>query len=164
MSVFHLVLMAAALLNALVAGFLFAFAGVVMPGIRTLEDRAFLRAFGAMDRVIQGNAPVFLLVWVGSVVSVVAAAALGFGRLDTAEWGMTVAATLTCLLGVQGPTGAVNVPLNNRLQALDLEALDDAALRAAREAFEPRWNRWNVIRTVMAMATSGLLLGVVWRV
>jgi uncharacterized membrane protein len=37
----------------LVAGFLFAFAAVIMPGIRSLGDRAFIRAFQVIDRVIQ---------------------------------------------------------------------------------------------------------------
>mgnify|MGYP000408645177 CR=1 FL=1 len=41
------------------------FAIVVMPGIATLDDLAFLRAFKAIDRVIQDNQPVFMIVWGG---------------------------------------------------------------------------------------------------
>ena len=41
----------------LVAGFLFAFAVVVMPGIRHLGDREFLLAFQEMDGVIQRGQP-----------------------------------------------------------------------------------------------------------
>ena len=52
-----------------VAGVVFAFAVVVMPGIRTLPDADFLRAFQVIDRVIQDNQPLFLLVWVGSIVA-----------------------------------------------------------------------------------------------
>ena len=43
----------ATFLCSLVAGFLFAFAVVVMPGIRNLGDREFLRAFQEIDGVIQ---------------------------------------------------------------------------------------------------------------
>ena len=45
MTVFQVVLMMATFLCSLVAGFLFAFAAVVMPGIRSLDDGGFIRAF-----------------------------------------------------------------------------------------------------------------------
>jgi uncharacterized membrane protein len=58
----------AAFLCSLVAGFLLAFALVVMPGIRNLGNREFLRAFREIDGVIQRGHPLFGLVWLGSVV------------------------------------------------------------------------------------------------
>lgn len=57
--IFQISLGLATLLCSLVAGFLFSFAIVVMPGISDLNDREFLRAFQVMDRVIQNNQPVF---------------------------------------------------------------------------------------------------------
>ena len=69
--IFQIALILATFLCSLVAGFLFAFAVVVMPGIGSLNDRDFLRAFQVMDHVIQNNQPIFMLVWVGSVVSLV---------------------------------------------------------------------------------------------
>ena len=75
--IFKTVLVAASLLCSLVAGFLFAFAVVAMPGIGRLKDRSFIRAFQVIDGVIQDNQPVFLFVWVGSVVALVIAAAIG---------------------------------------------------------------------------------------
>ena len=65
MGIFQIVLILAAFLCSLVAGFVFAFAFVVMPGIRSLNDREFIRAFQVMDRIIQNNQPV--LCWSGSV-------------------------------------------------------------------------------------------------
>ena len=56
-----------------------------MPGISNLNDREFIRAFQVMDRVVQNNQPIFMLVWVGSVVALVTAAVLGIGQLDGAE-------------------------------------------------------------------------------
>jgi uncharacterized membrane protein len=53
----QIVLALAALLCSLVSGFLFAFAVVIMPGIRNLGDREFLRAFQAIDGVIQRGNP-----------------------------------------------------------------------------------------------------------
>ena len=59
---------------------------------------------------------------------------------------------------VQPPTLIVNVPLNNKLQALKVDAMNDTALQRARLDFEQRWNRWNVIRTVIASLVSVLLI------
>ena len=76
---FTLILSVATLLCSLVTGFLLAFAIVVMPGIRKLNDREFLRAFQVIDGVIQDNQPVFMVVWVGSIVALLVAAVLGIG-------------------------------------------------------------------------------------
>ena len=78
--------------------------------------------------------------------------------MDGVERGLLVGAALAYVLGVQLPTAAINVPLNNRLQTLDVDALDANALRAAHEAFEPRWNRWNAVRTVVASGVTAVLL------
>ena len=154
----HLLLIAATLLCALTAGLVFAFTVVVMPGIRALPDRDFLRAFQVMDRVIQQNDPRFLVVWVGSVVTLLAALLLSFGTLDGALRLVLIGAAAVYLLCVQLPTAVVNVPLNNRLQALDLDSLDAAALRAERDAFEGRWVYWNAVRTAFACVSTTALL------
>ncbi len=158
MGIFEITLIAATLLCSLVAGFVLAFAVVVMPGIRSLDDGGFLRAFQVMDRVIQGNQPLFMLVWVGSVLALLAAAVLGFGQLGGADRVLLIAAALVYLLGVQLPTAAINIPLNNRVQALQVDGMDPAALATARRQFEPRWNLWNSIRTVLACLVVVLLL------
>ena len=158
MGIFQLTLIVAALLCSLVAGFVFAFAVVVMPGIGNLGDGAFLRAFQVMDRVIQNNQPVFLLVWVGSVIALLASAALGFGQLDGTGRLLMIGAVLVYLLGVQLPTVTINVPLNNRVQTLDIDGMNETAQQAARQDFESRWNRWNSIRTVLASLVSVLLI------
>jgi uncharacterized membrane protein len=62
MEIFHIALILATFLCSLVAGFVFAFAFVVMPGIGTLNDREFIRAFQVIDRVIQDRQPIFVLV------------------------------------------------------------------------------------------------------
>ncbi len=155
---FHATLTVATLLCSLVAGLLFAFAVVVMPGIRALDDDAFLRAFQEMDGVIQRNQPLFVLVWAGSVPLVIAAAGLGVASAaGPARWVMIAAAAIY-LVGVQLPTIAVNIPLNNQLQALDVASLSADERRVARLRFEPRWNRWNVARTVLAVVATVLLL------
>jgi uncharacterized membrane protein len=156
-------LVIAAFLCALVAGFLFAFAVVVMPGIKRLTDRGFIEAFQVMDGIIQEGQPVFTAVWVGSAVALVVAAAFGLGHGDAAGRWLLVIAAVAYLLGVQLPTFVVNIPLNNRLQSMDLEAADAAEQATARAVFEARWNRWNAVRTVVASAVVLLLIGLLLR-
>lgn len=158
MNTFSILLILAALGCALVAGIALIFAVVVMPGLRTLGDRAYLAAFKAIDRVIQNNQPVFMLVWLGSVLALIASTVFGLGRLEGLEAAVLIAALAAYVLGVQVPTAVVNVPLNNRLQGLDIERLDDAAIAEARAAFEPRWIRWNAIRTVVATLVAASLM------
>jgi uncharacterized membrane protein len=145
-------------LCSLIAGFLFAFAVVVMPGIRNLDDRDFIRAFQVIDRVIQNNQPVFVFVWVGSVLALAAAAILGIWGLRGTDRLLVIAAALVYFLGVQLPTVSINIPLNKTIQRLDSATMDDAARQRARSDFEPRWNRWNVIGTVFSGLASMLLL------
>lgn len=156
--IFDALLMTATLLCSLVAGLLLAFAVVTMPGLRALDDPDFLRAFRAMDRVIQNNDPVFMVVWVGSVVTLIATAVLGLGATSGSQQALVVVAAALYVLGVQLPTAAVNIPLNNRLQALAVDALSVADSAAARADFESRWNRSNRMRTVLSTVVVLLLL------
>jgi len=155
---FQITLILAAFLCSLVAGFLFAFAVVVMPGISSLGDQRFIQAFQVLDRVVQNNQPIFVLVWIGSVLALVASVAFGIWQLDGAKRLLLIFAALVYLLGVQLPTIAINIPLNNKLQTLDVDAMNEAAQNAARRDFEPRWTLWSSIRTAFASLTSILLI------
>lgn len=158
MNAFTCTLMVATFLHALLAGFLFAFSVVVMPGIRNLKDRDYLRSFQAMDRVIQKGQPLFMAMWLGSTVTLIAAAVLAVIQLAGMERALVIAAALASVLLVQLPTMTINIPLNNQVQSLDCDNLDAAAASQAREVFEVRWNRWNVIRTVASCVILALLL------
>ena len=156
--VFQITLLLATLLCSLVAGFVLAFAVVVMPGINNLSDREFIRAFQVMDGIIQNNQPMFVLVWVGSIVALVASAVLGIGQLEGAERLLMILAVLAYLLVVQLPTFTINIPLNNRLQTLNVDDMDESVQKEARMDFEPRWILWNSIRTIFASLVSSLLI------
>ncbi len=158
MDIFSTVLMISALLCSLVAGFVLAFAIVVMPGIKGFKDRDYLQAFKAMDAVIQNNQPVFMVVWVGSILAIVISAFLGIPQLTGSTQMLLIIATAIYLLGVQLPTMTINIPLNNQLQKQDLDAMSAAQLQEARQNFEARWIRWNTTRTVFATLTSVLLI------
>ncbi|MBV7336675.1 DUF1772 domain-containing protein [Chloroflexi bacterium TSY] len=160
-TIFSNMLILAAFLCTLATGFILIFAIVVMPGIGTLNDRDFLRAFQVIDRVIQNSQPLFALVWVGSAAALLIATFLGFGQLEGVSRILIVVAAIFYIFGMQLPTVTINIPLNNRVQTLNFETLDESSAVAERQHFEQRWNRWNIIRTAFASVASVLLLIVV---
>ena len=164
MTIFSISLISAVFLCSLVAGFLFAFAVVVMPGIKSLSDAEYIRAFQGMDGVIQNNHPLFFLVWLGSIVSIIASAGLGLFHLDASNKALLITASAAYIAAVQLPTFRINIPLNNFIQSLDTTSLSEAAAQEARQGFEPRWNRWNNLRTVAACAVVAALIVVIYRV
>ena len=163
MTLFQALVVLATFLCSLVAGFLFAFAVVIMPGIRNLDDGSFIRAFQVIDRVIQLNQPLFMFVWVGSVLCLIAASVFGLWALGGANRLLLIAAALVYLLCVQLPTATINIPLNNALQKLAPGTMSETMPKHARDDFEPRWNRWNAIRTACASLTAVLLLILIFR-
>jgi len=158
MDIFQTALILSAFLCSLVAGFLFAYAIVVMPGIKNLNDREFIRAFQVTDRIIQNNHPVFMLVWVGSAIAIIVSALFGIGRLQGVDLFLLALAALAYILGVQVSTIAIHLPLNNKLQTLDVDAMNETDIKAARNEFEQRWNTSNLIRTAIASCVSVLLI------
>ena len=149
---------ASILLCGLVAGLVFGFAVVVIPGIAKLSNREFLRAFKRMDGIIQDKQPLFMLVWVGSILAVIATAIAGTVELSGSERVLVWSASAFYLLAVQGPTIRVNIPLNNAGQALEIESMSEAELAEARRRFEAPWNRWNRFRTWAAVGSVAAFL------
>jgi uncharacterized membrane protein len=156
--IFNTVLILATLLCSLVAGFLFAFAVVAMPGIARLDDSSFIRAFQVMDGVIQDNHPMFMFVWVGSALALIASAAIGFSQLEGLNRVILVIATVAYLLGVQFPTVRVNIPLNNEIQTVRVDQINGQEAAKARSEFESQWNRWNLIRSIVATLVALALI------
>ncbi|MFK8012430.1 MAG: DUF1772 domain-containing protein [Marinicellaceae bacterium] len=163
MNIFQTALLLSAFLCSMVAGFLFSYAVVVMPGIKNLNDRDFIRTFQVTDRIIQNNHPIFMLVWIGSAIAIIVSALYGIGRLEGVDLFLLVLATLAYVLGVQVPTIAIHLPLNNKLQTLDVDAMNETDIKLARHDFEPRWNTSNLIRTAIASCVSVLLLLILFR-
>ena len=154
----HVALMLSIMLCSLVAGFLFGFAIVVMPGIAKLTDKEYLLTFKHMDGIIQNNQPLFILVWTGSILSIIITLILGIMNLSGTQIYLLISASTLYLFGVQLPTFRFNIPLNNSLQNLDIESLEESEVTSFRVGFEIPWNRWNKIRTVNAILAASMLL------
>jgi len=144
----------AALTCSLVTGFIFTYAVVVMPGFSKLDDKEFLRAFQVTDGIIQNNQPLFMLTWVGSIISVISVIAISIFSLGFSEAWIIFIVGLIYLLGVQGITISIHLPLNNRIQSIDINNMNNQSLNKERTKFELRWNYFNKIRTFIAFSTS----------
>ncbi|MGB1859614.1 MAG: DUF1772 domain-containing protein [Arenicellales bacterium] len=136
---------------ALVTGFVFTYAVIVMPGLAKLADKEFIRAFQVTDGVIQNNQPIFMIVWVGSLISVISTLIVSLMGPYSVETVLVIIAGFVYLLGVQGLTVLVHLPLNRRIQTVNVEERDASALREERLLFETRWIRFNWIRTLTGL-------------
>jgi len=145
----------------LVTGFILTYAVVVMPGLSKLDDKEFLRAFQVTDGVIQNNQPLFILTWLGSVISVVAAILSSIIIVGLPEAWLIIFVGAVYLIGVQGITISIHLPLNNHVQKMNINKMNYQTLSEERIKFEKRWNYFNNIRTVIAFSVSLILLLIV---
>ena len=145
-------------LCSLVSGFILTYSIVVMPGLSNLNDKDFLKAFQVTDAIIQNNQPVFLFIWIGSILAVLATILVSLVSIGFAEAWLIVLVAFVYLLGVQGITVAIHIPLNNHIQRIKIEDLNDEALADQRLKFETKWTFFNYIRTSIAISVSMLLL------
>ncbi|WP_412543719.1 anthrone oxygenase family protein [Longispora sp. K20-0274] len=146
-------LVAATLTTGLIAGLFYSFTVAVMPGLRQAEDRSFVDTMQRINvAIINGW---FMLCFVGALLLIALAAALHLraaGR-PALPW---IAAALVLYLVMFVITAAVNVPLNNALDAAGKPgAITDLA--AVRARFEATWVGWNVVRTLTSTAAFGCL-------
>ena len=142
----------------LVGGFIFTYAIVVMPGLSNLNDKDFLRAFQVTDAIIQSNQPLFMFTWIGSIVSILTTILVSLVSYGLSETWLIVLVGVAYLLGVQGITVVIHIPLNNYIQKVKIEELNDKMLADERLKFEKKWNFFNNIRTGICISVSLLLL------
>ena len=142
----------------LVTGFIFTYAIVVLPGFSKLDDKEYIRAFQVTDEVIQNNQPLFMLTWIGSIISVLGAILASILSHDLGETWFIVLIGVVYLLGVQGVTITIHLPMNNHIKDLNLDELDNQTLSKERLKLETKWNYFNNIRTGVGFFVSLSLL------
>ena len=139
------------LLCALAAGFILTYAIIVMPGLSKLDDKEFIKAFQVTDGIIQNNQPIFILIWVGSIISVLGTIITSILSLGIVEAWLIIFAGVIYLLGVQGITISIHLPLNKNIQKIDVNSNNSQTLSEVRRNFEKKWNYFNNIRTGIAL-------------
>jgi uncharacterized membrane protein len=147
-------LVAAAVTVGLMAGLFAAFSYAVMPGLRRVDDRAFVAIMQRINVAIIN--PWFLVCFLGGLLFTALAGVLHLGGESRAAvpW---IVAGFVLYAWTLAITGRVNVPLNNALDAAGPpEQIAD--LPAVRGQFEARWVRWNTVRAVTSTAAFGCLV------
>ena len=142
----------------LVTGFIFTYAIVVLPGFSKLGDKDYIRVFQVTDGVIQNNQPLFMLTWIGSIISVLGAILASILSPELAKTWFVVLIGAVYLIGVQGITITIHLPMNNHIKDLNLDELDDQTLSKERLKLETKWNYFNNIRTGVGFFVSLSLL------
>ena len=136
---------------ALATGFILTYSIVVMPGLSKLDDKAFIKAFQVTDRIIQNNQPIFILIWLGSIISVFFTIIVSVISLEIVEAWLIIFAGIIYLFGVQGITISIHLPLNKHIQKIDINSTNSQTLSDERKNFETKWNYFNNIRTGIAL-------------
>ena len=158
MNILDISLIFSILTCSLVTGFIFTYAVVVMPGLSTLNDKEFIRAFQVTDGIIQNNQPLFMLTWVGSIIAILSSIIIAIVFVGISETWLIILVGVVYLLGVQGITISIHIPLNNHLQQVNIDELNAQKLSEERIMFEKKWNNFNIIRTIIAFSVSVILL------
>ena len=158
MNILDISLIFSILTCSLVTGFIFTYAVVVMPGLSKLNDKEFIRAFQVTDGIIQNNQPLFMLTWVGSIIAILSSIIIAIVFVGISETWLIVLVGVVYLLGVQGITISIHIPLNNHLQQVNIDELNAERLSEERIKFESKWNNFNIIRTIIAFSVSVILL------
>lgn len=142
--------MAAAMLMGLSAGLFATFSYVVMPGLKRSSDAAFVDAMRGINIAILN--PVFALTFGGAFFVGLLALVLGW---DDSSRSWVIAGLVLYALGAYVITFAVNVPMNDALEA------GKGSAASMRETFEHKWTMWNHARSVLTTAGFvSLIVGV----
>ena len=153
LSVFRaLVLGGATLTTGLVAGVFYAYAVSVELGLAAQPDGSYVATMQEINDRIQN--PVFFASFFGAVLFLLAALVMHLPRLRSGRFRLIL---LACLLYIGGGfllTAFVNVPMNDRLAAVDPDA-PARVLAGARAVYEDPWNLWNGVRTVFSTGRPG---------
>ena len=148
------------LLSALVTGFILKYTIVIMPGLSNLDDKEFIKAFQVTDGIIQNDQPIFIVIWIGSIVSVLSTIITSILCLGILDAWLIIFVSVVYLLLVQGITILIHLPLNKSIQNIDINSSNFQTLSKERKAFETKWNYFNNIRTVVAFIVVLIFLSI----
>jgi uncharacterized membrane protein len=138
------------------AGLFFAWSFSVTTGLSKLSDTNYIEAFQSLNKAILN--PAFGLIFWGSILSLIFATILHYQQPSSGIFWYLLTATVIYLFGSIAVTFAGNVPLNNSLENFNSKSSSLEEIKLKRVAFESRWNRLNMIRTVSSSIAFILLI------
>ena len=138
---------------ALVGGVFFGFSNFVMAALGRLSPEQGATAMNSINVTVIN--PAFMTALFGTGLLCLIAAAMALGSLGTLDGKLILAAALLYVIGCDGVTMALNVPLNNALTTTPVGTPEGAALwtRYLRD-----WTFWNSVRTAASFAAAILFV------
>ena len=148
-----LLLVLAALGSGMMAGLFCSFSNFIMKALALTPPPAGIRAMQSINEVIVR--PAFLLVFLGTGVACALAVVFGWQQFGNAALAWAIAGGVVYVLGSIVVTIVFNVPLNNRLAAVDADSEAGAQMW---QIYLVRWVRWNHVRSVATIVSTLLLI------
>ncbi|MEM7701434.1 MAG: anthrone oxygenase family protein [Pseudomonadota bacterium] len=142
----------AAVSAGIMAGVYFTFSFFAMRAFAELGDEAGARAMQRINVVIQRSA--FLPLFFASTLACAALVVLGVMGLAGPQGAWVIAGGAVYVIGMFGVTLVGNVPLNNRLDAVDPASAEGAAMW---REYLARWTPLNHVRTLACTVSMVLL-------
>ena len=143
----------AALGSGMMGGLLFAFSNFVMTALAHQPPASGVRTMQAINIYILN--PLFFLVFFGTAVASFLVAAMTILRAPRAGGPWFIAGAALYLIGTIGVTMACNVPLNNRLAALNPET---AVAADYWQTYLSAWIKWNHVRASASVTACVFLI------
>lgn len=151
------ILLLAAIVTGLSSGLFYAYSCSVNPGLKKLDDPAYLQAMQEINRAILN--PVFFLSFMGSLILLPVCTWMSYRDAGAStSFYFLISASLFYIIGTFGVTIAGNVPLNNMLDKFPINNSTLEDIRQMRTQFEMPWNRLHLVRTLANLASFILLL------
>lgn len=150
----NIVLVLAGTLTGLLAGVFYCFNVAIVPALRHINGAAHIAAMQAINDKIKN--PVFFLSFFGPTILLPLAA---FMHQGNAQIALLVAAALH-ILGANGVTVVGNIPLNERLDKVDADAISASEADRIRQEFQgvgSAWMRFHLVRTLASTAATALV-------
>jgi uncharacterized membrane protein len=142
---------AAAIGSGIVGGVFYAFSSFVMPALARIPAEQGIDAMKSINVVVINRS--FMAVFMGTAILSVVLAGYSLIRPGSPGSAHALIGAALYLVGSIGVTMIFNVPMNNRLEAVD-------ALRAANywPDYIDTWTRWNHVRAAASTLASVLFI------
>ena len=139
--------------SGMIGGLLFAFSNFVMRALAQQPPESGIRTMQAINITI--ISPLFFLMFFGTALASVILAVTALPRLSSPGTILLLIGCVLYIFGTFGVTMAFNVPLNDRLAALDPSTMQAAEFWCE---YVTSWTLWNHVRTIAAILASLLLI------
>jgi len=159
MNIKTIVLFFTIITTALSAGLFYAWQVSVIPGLKNIPSKSYLEAMQSINRAILN--PGFFIIFFGALILMTLSVYFQYKVNVNLVFGLITGGAICYALGTFGVTVLGNVPMNEALDLVNINALSVEELENTRRSYEIKWNQLHTVRTIFSvLAFIMLLLGV----